>query len=285
MRGLDWVVYILALGVVLWGLLSAGTPDEYAPPPPPEVFKKDGPLLPDPSALDNRILIQVDEPRAGIGTAFAVDNNGRWLTARHVVDGCDEVGILIGPNTYVPALSVETDSKRDLALITTGRSPLATPIDLESQLKIGQPGYHVGYPQGRPGEVSSRLLSRSKLISRGYRRGEEPVLAWVEMGRTRGLVGSLGGLSGGPVFDENGQVRGVIVAESPRRGRIYTAAPHAVAEFLENRGITPNSQPSAEQLVFDANTYDNSADLVRRELQVVKVACSIEGGADGRMPG
>ncbi len=281
MKGLDWLVYVLALGVVLWALLSAGSPDEYAPPPPPEVFKQDGPLLPEPSALDNRILIQVDEPRAGIGTAFAVDNDGRWLTARHVVDGCDEVGILIGPNTYVPALSVETDSKRDLALITTGRSPLATPVDLESDLRVGQAGYHVGYPQGRPGEVSSRLLSRSRLISRGYRRGEEPVLAWVEMGRTRGLVGSLGGLSGGPVFDENGLARGVIVAESPRRGRIYTAAPSAIAEFLEKRGIAPTTDAGVDRRIFDASTYDKSADLVRRELQVVKVACSIDGGAPG----
>ena len=281
MKGLDWLVYALGLGVVLWTLLSAAIPDEHAPPPPPEVFEQDGPLLPEPSALDNRILIQVDEPRAGIGTAFAIDNNGRWLTARHVVDGCDEVGILIGPNTYVPALRVETDSKRDLALITTGRSRAAPPIDLESQLRVGEAGYHVGYPQGRPGEVSSRLLSRSKLVSRGYRRGEEPVLAWVEMGRTRGLVGSLGGLSGGPVFDQSGYVRGVIVAESPRRGRIYTAAPRAIAEFLENRGVTPSRLSGQDRLLFDANTYDNSADLVRRELQVVKVACSIDGGAPG----
>lgn len=281
MRNLDWLVYALGLAVVLWGLMSAAIPDENAPPPPPEVFKKDGPLLPEPSALDNRILIQVDEPRAGIGTAFAVDNNGRWLTARHVVDGCDEVGVLIGPNTYVPALSVETDSKRDLALITTGRSPVATSIDLETELRVGELGYHVGYPQGRPGEVSSRLLSRSKLVSRGYRRGEEPVLAWVEMGRTRGLVGSLGGLSGGPVFDQAGNVRGVIVAESPRRGRIYTAAPRAIAEFLDNRGITPALQAREDRLLFDAKTYGSSADLVRRELQVVKVACSIDGGAPG----
>ena len=281
MKGLDWLVYVLALSVVLWALLSAGGPKEYAPSPPDKVFEDDGPFLPEPSALDNRILIQVDEPRAGVGTAFSVDNKGRWLTARHVVDGCDEVGILIGPNTYVPAESVETDPNYDLALITTGRSPIATPFDLESQMRVGQRGYHIGYPQGRPGEVSSRLLSRSKLVSRGYRRSEEPVLAWAELGRTRGLVGSLGGLSGGPVFDENGLVRGVIVAESPRRGRIYTAAPRAIADFLDKRGIALNTDAGADRREFNSGNYDSTADMIRRELQVVKVACSIEGGADG----
>ena len=64
MKGLDWLVYLLALLVVLWALFSSGSPGEYAPPPPPDVFEQDGPLLPEPSSLDNRILIQVEEPPA-----------------------------------------------------------------------------------------------------------------------------------------------------------------------------------------------------------------------------
>lgn len=278
MKGLDWIVYLLALMVVLWGLFASGNPVEPAPELPSELLEEDGPTLPEPSALDNRILIQVEKPRAGIGTAFAIDEKGRWLTARHVVDGCDEVGILYGPNTYVPVRNVETDENWDLAILTTDRSPNPVAIDFDAQLTVGQAGFHVGYPQGRPGEVSSRLLSRSKLISRGHRRGEEPVLAWVEMGRTRGLVGSLGGLSGGPVFDKNGVVRGVIVAESPRRGRIYTAAPRAIEEFLGLRGITPRSGDLENPSAFSPTTYGSAADFARRKLQVVKVACSIEGG-------
>jgi len=276
-KGVDWLVYMLALIVVLWGLFTSSSPGQPAPELPKELLKEDGPTLPEPSALDSRILIQVEKPRAGIGTAFAIDRKGRWLTARHVVDGCDEVGILYGRNTYIPVKSVETDESRDLAILTTDRSPNPVAIDLDAQLTVGQAGFHVGYPQGRPGEVSSRLLSRSKLISRGYRRGEEPVLAWVEMGRTRGLAGSLGGLSGGPVFDKDGKVRGVVVAESPRRGRIYTAAPSAIADFLELRGISPAENIDDEIAAFSATTYGSAADFARRNLQVVKVACSIDG--------
>ena len=164
------------------------------------------------------------------------------------------------------------DPDHDLALLTTGRSPNPVKLDLESPLRIGTYGYHVGYPQGRPGEVATKLMSRSKLITRGRREGAEPILAWAEIGRTRGLTGPLGGISGGPVFDANGAVRGVIVAESPRRGRIYTAAPTSVDAFLTSLSINREDGPTE---VFAEETYGPVSDNARRRLQVVKVACRV----------
>lgn len=230
-------------------------------------------MLPPPSAFDERVLVQVTAPKSGIGTAFAISEGGKWLTARHVVDGCDEVSLLVAPGRYAPARSVTVSEKYDLALIETDSSPYPAQIDTDSDLRIGTYGFHVGYPQGRPGEAASRLMSRSNLISRGRRSNTESVLAWAETGRTRGLLGSLGGLSGGPVYDENGKVRGVIVAESARRGRIYTAAPETVASFIKATGIDVMGE---RPRTFSAETYGREADYARRNLQVVKVACSVD---------
>ncbi len=268
----DWVIYALVLGVVLWAIFTGNSDD--APPPPPEAIAEEGAMLPPPSAFDERVLVQVTAPKSGIGTAFAVNEQGQWLTARHVVEGCNEVSLLVAPGQYAPASSITISERFDLALIQTESSPNPAPMNTENDLRIGAYGFHVGYPQGRPGEAASRLLARSNLVSRGRRSNSESVLAWAETGRTRGLMGSLGGLSGGPVYDEAGNVRGVIVAESARRGRIYTAAPEAVAEFVKATGIeTIGNIPQ----VFSAGTYGQEADNARRNLQVVKVACSVSG--------
>lgn len=267
----DWILYTLALGVVLWAVFSDGSDD--TPPPPPEAIEKEGAMLPPPSAFDERVLVQVSSPKSGIGTAFAINGAGQWLTARHVVEGCSDISLLVAPNQYAPAHSVTISEQFDLALIETETSPNPAPINTENDLRIGTYGFHVGYPQGRPGEAASRLMARSNLISRGQRSNSESVLAWAETGRTRGLLGSLGGLSGGPVYDQDGNVRGVIVAESARRGRIYTAAPETVARFIKATGVETFGEPPRN---FSKDTYGREADHARRNLQVVKVACSVE---------
>lgn len=273
MRHFDFLLYALVFGVVVWALFGLGEEHGDAPEPLPDHLERDGPMLPDPSVFDEHVLVMVDEPQNGLGTAFALNRDGDWLTARHVVDGCRRVSLLVAPGRYVPVERVQVSPSTDLALLSTGRSPQSTPLDLDSPLTVGQAGYHFGYPGGRPGEVATRLLARSNLLSRGLRRSEEPVLAWAEVGRTRGLTGALNGLSGGPVFDAEGRVRGVVVAESPRRGRIYTAAPSSISEFLALVGVAPDENATPRPIQLE--DYGAQADKARNSLQVVKVACEV----------
>ncbi len=89
----------------------------------------------------------------------------------------------------------------DLALLKTDVAPAALALDTsERQFQVGQRAYHVGFPQGRPGEAYSRLIGRETLVARGRYSLEEPVLAWAELGRTGDLHGSLAGISGGPAM-------------------------------------------------------------------------------------
>ncbi len=295
MRIPDWVVYAVVLAVIVGTLFSSGsndsdpfrTPTEIAesdirspspneggvaPPSAPSLEGELGPALPDSHPFDERVLVQVGSAEDGIGTAFAINEAGAWLTARHVVDGCTRVGLAVGNGRMVRVDEVRTSDNSDLALLITDRAPVALQLDLARELHVGEPGFHVGFPQGMTGEAVSVLESRSNLVTRGRYTMEEPVLAWAEKGRTEGIEGTLSGMSGGPVFDRDGAVIGVTVAESPRRGRIYSASPDSIRRFLDDQGLVA---PGGDARPISASSYADEADRLRDSRAVVKVLCRV----------
>jgi len=272
MKFLDLMAYVASLGVFLLVLFSSATRDADVPQPMPDFVVNAGAALAPPSRFDEQVLIQAASPRDGVGTAFAINEEGYWLTARHVVDGCKNVGLFVRAGAYVLAEDVSVDDEYDLALIRTRHSPSPVQLNLSTDLQIGTEGFHVGFPQGKPGEAASKLHSRANLVTSGRRKARESVLTWSELGRTNGLGGSLGGISGGPVYDQNGAVRGVVLAESPRRGRIYSAGPDTIRNFLDEHGVTYTGEPSRG---FNLKNYGGEADRARRIGQVVKVACRV----------
>lgn len=295
MRIPDWVVYAVVLIAIVGTLFSSGSgererpytipPSEIAIPkspdfgalddwasPTPIPLPKPGPPLPGSHPFDDRVVVQVDQPEDGIGTAFAINRSGVWLTARHVVDGCTRVGLAVGGGRMVRVDEVRTSPDTDLALLITERAPTALPLGLERELRVGETAFHVGFPQGDSGEAISILEARSNLITRGRYEMDEPVLTWSERGRSEGVDGSLSGMSGGPVLDVDGSVIGVTVAESPRRGRIYSASPDSIRRFLDLQGEVPYG---GDARPISASSYVAEADRMRDERAIVKVLCRV----------
>jgi len=166
---------------------------------------------------------------------------------------------------------VMIDPRGEAAVLMTDGGAAPLPMAFQSELRRGERGYHLGYPQGHPGEATSKLIGRENLVVRGRGARTEPVLVWAETGRTEGLSGTLGGLSGAPALDAQGRVVGVTIAESPRRGRIYTTAPETVlATLASTRRSYPS--PSGAQTLTPEN-YFRVADGFRREMRVAQVVC------------
>lgn len=269
----DWLLYIIVIAAVVFVLFRIDDRAD-APEALPE-SPTAGAFLPPPSVYDPEVLVEVGPVASGLGSAFAISENGWWLTARHVVDACERVGLIVSRGAATPVDEVKVALFADIALLKTDRAPMALAIDTsERQFQVGQRAYHVGFPQGRPGEAYSRLIGRETLIARGRYEIEEPVLAWAELGRTSGLGGSLAGISGGPALAANGQVIGVTVAESARRGRIYTAAPSSILRLLRVEQVTAEGRPAPR---MSPEEYGQQADNLRRSLAVAQVVCVAPG--------
>jgi serine protease Do len=268
----DWLLYIVVIAAIVFVLFEV---DDRADAPPALEAPEQGAFLPPPSMYDPEILVEVGPVSSGLGSAFAISEDGWWVTARHVVDACDQVGLIVSRGAAARVDDVKVALFADLALLKTDRAPTSLALDTsERQFQVGQRAYHVGFPQGRPGEAYSRLIGRETLIARGRYDLEEPVLAWAELGRTSGLRGSLAGISGGPALAANGQVIGVTVAESARRGRIYTAAPSSILRLLRVEQVDAQGAPAPR---LTPENYGEQSDDLRRELAVAQVVCIAPG--------
>ena len=266
----DWLIY----GAVVLGLLWAShslRERADAPPAPPEASDEVGALLGPATSFDPAVVVDAgDGPfQPASGTAFAVAEAGDWLTARHVVEGCRKAAIVVAGNRAVEA-RIRFSQSTDVAILSTDGGPLPLAI-APTQLRVGQRAYHLGFPQGRPGETASRLLGRETLRVKGRGARDEPVLAWVEIGRTTGLQGSLSGLSGAPALDSKGRVVGVTIAEAPRRGRIYTSASESLRAAI-NHSRRGRRETGLGQMITRDN-YGRTGDELRRDLRVAQVVC------------
>ena len=266
----DWLVYSAVVAALLVAAVGRREKADAPAPPPPVPGEEGLPLAPS-SPFDPAVVVEVPgQTEPGSGTAFSVSDSGVWLTARHVVEGCRQAALVVAEGRGVAA-KVSLDPDGDAAILTTDGGAPAMPLAIDRPLRRGDRAFHPGFPQGEPGEATSRLLGRENLIVRGRGARTEPVLVWAETGRTDSVRGSLAGLSGAPALDSSGRVIGVTIAEAPRRGRIYTTDPSAIRDALLAAHRKPPTDAAGEAITTD--NYGRVADSLRLELRVAQVVC------------
>ena len=272
LRPPDWLIYLSVvaalIGAAIIGQLHVAPP---ARPPAAAPAHRPGGAPPPVSPFDPTITVDVPTVSGpGAGTAFSISSGGMWLTARHVVEGCARTAIVVAPGQGVAA-EVRLDPRGETAvLITQGGAP-ALPLAPRRSLGPGMVAFHAGFPHGHPGQVASRLIRRETLVLRGRRTRRESVLAWQEDADEGPVPRSLAGLSGAPALDAQGRVIGVTIAQSRRRGRIYTTTPAALRAAIARAHIEPASGALAAPM--SSGSYSRISRDLRRDLRIVPVVC------------
>lgn len=175
----------------------------------------------------------IDKCVGSSGSGFFVDYKGLWLvTNYHVInedgDICDTVSIKLHDfNNEYDAKVVDFDEDLDLALLKTEITRLFEPLSIrEDRAIVGESVRVLGFPKGlgflvpRNGKVEKVDEER---IETGMR----------EVNR---LKSTIGGHSGGPVLDEDGEVIGVHRASMEGTSIAIAVPIHHVLELVD--GLT-----------------------------------------------
>ncbi|WP_199506910.1 MULTISPECIES: Do family serine endopeptidase [unclassified Psychrobacter] len=134
------------------------------------------------------------------GTGFFVTSDGYMLTNHHVIEGADKITVTLNDRTELDAKLIGSDERSDVAVLKIdGRLFPALPIGDSNQLKVGEPVLAIGSPFGFDYSASSGIVSAK---SRSFSR--ETSVPFIQTD-----VALNPGNSGGPLFNQSGEVIGI----------------------------------------------------------------------------
>ena len=236
---------------------------------------------PDIDIVKSTIKIPIEARNSnGSGTAFKISNNS-WITARHVVHGCQTVylsneaikDIFIPPSSDLALLVTDTFDveKFELSWFPSSKNE----INDRSDLAIGDLGYSMGFPKGKPGEARLKFAGYVEMIQRGAYNLTEPVKIWIETQRQPRSLDQMGGISGGPIFNEEGAVVGVHVANSVRKGRAFSVDEYAISWLVMATSKSDQLTKGNPKTIISDKTWSNIASAWRNNGRIKKVICTL----------
>ena len=246
-----------------------------APDPQPQAPQIQVPQAPSPGLPVSRVEHKV-KSRSAAGTAFAVDDAGTWLTARHVIDGCDRIGIIYDHKTKRAKRATlrAVHPNADIAVLSSSVPGNPRAVALADAFDGQTEAFHVGYPKSRRAVLHSAYLGRWRLVGFGRFRNDEEVAVWGVISRFPADLPGFSGISGGPVFSADGRVIGISVAGSDRRGRVIASLPRSFRQVLDAAGGTPPPVPG--DLRFTGADFRAVGERLLDDLRVARVYCQVK---------
>jgi len=210
------VAFLLAAGLLAASGCSSGSDGSDTAAPATTVV--DGPCTPETDEKPAKALLRCaegsvafveNEDASGTGVAIADGDDIYVLTNAHVVDPFDTADVTIGGELipYVPVVGI--DAGADIALVgpldTDGKLPEPITVATDVALERGDDVYLVGYPgevstddpEDLEATIASGIISRTREVKR------------FEQTYYQTDASIAGGQSGGPLFDDAGDLVGI----------------------------------------------------------------------------
>lgn len=153
---------------------------------------------------------QDNEPQVGLGSGVIVSPNGYILTNNHVVDGADEIEVILNDSRHGRAKVIGTDPDSDLAVLKIELDKLPVIVLGNSDsLQVGDQVLAIGNPFGVGQTVTSGIVSALGRNQLGINTFENFI-------QTDAAINP--GNSGGALVDTSGNLLGINTAIYSRSG-------------------------------------------------------------------
>jgi S1-C subfamily serine protease len=143
---------------------------------------------------------------SALGSGVLVSTDGKVVTAAHVVQTADKVDVEFLGGTVVPARIVASDEAADVALLQLDWVPpyiVPARFGNSDKVEVGDQVFIVGAPLG-----IGHTLTVGHVSARRQRNATYSGLVATESFQTDAAINR--GNSGGPMFDMNGEVVGIV---------------------------------------------------------------------------
>ena len=150
------------------------------------------------------------DPQAGLGSGVIVSADGYILTNNHVVEGADEIEVILNDSRRAIAKVIGTDPDSDLAILKISLDKLpAIVLGNSDALQVGDQVLAIGNPFGVGQTVTSGIVSALNKNQLGINTFENFI-------QTDAAINP--GNSGGALVDVNGNLQGINTAIYSRSG-------------------------------------------------------------------
>ena len=150
------------------------------------------------------------EPMRGLGTGFVISEDGLLVTNNHVIEGASEISVTFEDGRTFTADVVGTDRLTDVALLRIDSDETFSALEFgdSDAMRRGDDVMAIGNPFGLGGTVTTGIVSA---LARDINAGPYDNFIQTDAAINRGN-------SGGPLFNDDGEVIGMNTAIFSRSG-------------------------------------------------------------------